>query len=34
VLQKQLTAQAFADKYAARFEQAKKEYDASLKAGK
>ena len=34
VLQKQLSAQAFADKYAARFEQAKKEYDASLKGGK
>lgn len=34
LLQKQLTAQAFADKYAARFEQAKKEYDESLKAGK
>jgi multiple sugar transport system substrate-binding protein len=34
VLQKQLTAQAFADKYAARFEQAKKEYDESLKPGK
>jgi multiple sugar transport system substrate-binding protein len=34
VLQKQLTAQAFADKYAARFEQAKKEYDESLRSGK